>query len=280
MDPLLKTQLDTIAYNMLHDFDAVIPISGDGMVRVGKSVLAQQVGYYLAWKHNTPFSIDNIVFSGKELVEIAQRLPKNSVLIYDEARGELDSKKVMENITKTLMDFFAECGMFNHAIILVCPDYFELPKGVALNRSEFLLNVVRTSSVKKDADGEEVIKFERGVYEFYNRKGKKVLYVQGKKQFNDYDIGKKLRSFWGNFPNIFMIDKEQYEEKKRSHIARNRRDAKDVIRFSAALAILNDTKGGNMTQQEIVSALKQFDINITQPRVTQLIAETRVLQAK
>lgn len=276
MDPLLKGNLDSISYNMLHDFDAVIPISGDGMVRVGKSVLAQQVGAYIAWKHQTPFGLDNIVFSGKELIEVAQRMPKNSVLIYDEARGELDSKKVMENITKNLMDFFAECGMLNHCIILVCPDFFELPKGVALNRSEFLLNVVRTSSIKQDADGEEVIKFERGVFEFYNRKGKKVLYIQGKKQYNDYDIGKKWRSFWGNFHNQYIVDRKEYEDKKIAHIARNRNATKDATRFGAALAILNN----HLTQQEIVKELSQYEIRLTQQRLQQLIAETKDFQRK
>lgn len=273
MDPLLKGNLDSISYNMLHDFDTVVPITGDGMVRVGKSFLAQQVGYYMAWKLQTPFSIENIVFSGKELMEVAKRLPQNSVIIYDEARGELDAKKVMENITKTLMDFFAECGMYNHVIILVCPDYFELPKGVALSRSEFLLNVVRTASIAHDKEGNEVVKFERGVFEFYNRKGKKVLYIQGKKNYNDYDIGKKWRSFWGNFPNTCIVDLEEYKKKKLNHIMRTRGVNKDESRFSAALYLLNNNDHYKFSQRQIAAELKEIGVTITQERICQLIAE-------
>lgn len=276
MDPLLISNLDTIAYNLRHDFDTVIPVSGDGMVRVGKSFLAQQVGYYLAYKLGTPFDIDNIVFSGKELVAIAQRLPKNSVLIYDEARGELDAKKVMENITKTLMDFFAECGMYNHVMILVCPDFFELPKGIAIGRSEFLLNVVRTSSLAKDKEGAEVIKFERGVFEFYNRKGKKVLYIQGKKQFNNYDIGIKLRSFWGNFPNVCIVDLAQYQEKKRTHITRTRGEKHTDTRFGAALYLLSQSRtvdGKRITQEDMAARLSKLGIHLTRERLCQLIKD-------
>jgi hypothetical protein len=268
MDPLLKAQLDNIAYNMLHDFDAVIPVSGDGMVRVGKSVLAQQIGYYIAWKHKTPFTLANIVFSGKELIEMAQKLPKNSVLIYDEARGELDSKKVMENITKNLMDFFAECGMLNHCIILVCPDFFELPKGVALNRSEFLVNVIRTSSLKKDKEGIEVVKFERGVFEFYNRRGKKILYIQGKKDYNDYGVGKKCRSFFGNFHNQYIVDKTQYENKKAIHLGRDKVVAKDETRFGALLCVASV----RFTQEEMAQGLKDYGVHLTRERLSQLMS--------
>jgi hypothetical protein len=209
MDNGLKKILNSIAYNIPNDWDSILLISGSGMVRVGKSVLAQQVGLYLSIKLGTPFRINNIVFSGQELMQKAKTFPKNSVFVYDEARGELDTKKVMEEITKTLMDFFAECGMYNHAIIIVLPDFFDLPKGIAISRSELLLNVYRDRSEKKDKEGEQVIAFERGFFNGFHRKSKKKLYMLGKKQFNDYDCVK--RDFFGTFPNFFTVDKKQYE---------------------------------------------------------------------
>ena len=154
MDKGLQKILNSIAYNVPLDWDSLILISGSGMVRVGKSVFGQQIGHYLSVKLKTKFDINNIVFSGQELIEKARTFPKHSVFVYDEARGELDTKKVMEDITKTLMDFFAECGMYNHVIIIVLPDFFDLPKGIAISRSELLLNVYRDRSIKKNEYGE------------------------------------------------------------------------------------------------------------------------------
>ena len=226
MDKGLMKILDSIAYNVPNDWDSVILISGSGMVRVGKSVFGQQIGHYMATKLKTPFEIDNIVFSGKELIEKSRKFIKNSVFVYDEARGELDTKKIMEDITKTLLDFFAECGMYNHVVIIILPDFFDLPKGIAISRSELLLNVYRDRSNKKDSEGNDVVQFERGFFHGYHRPSKKRLYILGKKNFNDYDIVK--RDFFGTFPNTFTVDKQQYEAKKLEYLARDRgKEGKD-----------------------------------------------------
>lgn len=236
MDNGLKKILGSIAYNVPNDWDSLILISGSGMVRVGKSVLAQQIGYYMSTKLKTPFTINNIVFSGQELMDKARTMEKHSVFVYDEARGELDTKKVMEDITKTLMDFFAECGMYNHVIIIVLPDFFDLPKGIAISRSELLINVYRDRSMKKDELSEEVVSFERGFFHGYHRTSKKKLYILGKKNYNDYDIVK--RDFFGKFPNVFTVNKEEYIAKKLTYLARDRnKDDKD-FKFNAVLKVL------------------------------------------
>lgn len=236
MDNGLKQVLTSIAYNVPNDWDSIILISGSGMVRVGKSVLAQQVAAFLAGKLGTKFAIENIVFTGSELMEKARKYPKNSVFVYDEARGELDTKKVMEDITKTLLDFFAECGMYNHVIIIVLPDFFDLPKGIAINRSELLLNVYRDRSSKKDKQGDEVIAFERGFFQGFHRPSKKKLYIKGKKDFNNYDAA--TRDFYGDFPNIFTVDKEAYEAKKREYLARDRHAEDKDYKFNIVLSVL------------------------------------------
>ena len=61
MDNGLKKILNSIAYNVPNDWDSIILISGSGMVRVGKSVLAQQIGHYLSTKLKTPWGINNIL---------------------------------------------------------------------------------------------------------------------------------------------------------------------------------------------------------------------------
>lgn len=269
MDNYLKTNLDTIDYNLTKDWDFVIPISGSGMVRVGKSVLAQQVGYYIAWKRQTPFTVDNIVFSGEELMKIASKLPKNSVIIYDEARGELDSKKTMESVTKSLLDFFAECGMYNHCIILVLPNFFELPKSIAIYRTDILLNVLKLTEEKTLPNGTVVIEYKRGFYEFFNRQSKKKLYIEGKKRYDDYTAAK--RSFYGEFRNFDIIDRDAYEQKKLNFLKRDRvkKNKKGDERFLKTLRAFCSVH----TQEEVSELLKVQGLKLSNTRISQLVNE-------
>ena len=46
MDDLLKAQIDVLLKNIGNDWDFTIIITGGGEVRVGKSVLAMQIGSY------------------------------------------------------------------------------------------------------------------------------------------------------------------------------------------------------------------------------------------
>lgn len=270
MDPYLKSNLSTLLHNIKNDWDFMLLVSGDGMVRVGKSELAQQIGYYCAYHLKTPFSVDNVCFSGEELRTQAHQLPKHSVLIYDEARGEMDNKKLMEKITKGLLDFFAECGMYNHIIILVMPDYFEFPKSIAVNRSDALINVFRTRKDAKNEFGENVVEYERGHFQFFDRKHKKKLYTLGKKNYDDYDIVEP--NFYGTFRQFDVIDKEAYHKKKVLYVQRDRKVAdKDNQRFIACLHLLSNT----YSQREIAKNLEVYGVKLTQARINQLLNHNR-----
>lgn len=270
MDPYLIANLETLLHNIKNDWDFMLLITGDGMVRVGKSEIAQQIGYYVAWRLGTPFSVDNICFSGEELRAQAHKLPKNSVLIYDEARGELDNKKLMEKITRNLLDFFAECGMYNHLIIIVLPDYFELPKGIAINRSDALINVVRSRKEKQLENGITVMEYQRGHFQFFDRKAKKKLYIEGKKQYDNYDAAQP--NFWGEFRAATVIDKEAYLRKKLSFLQRSRTGQTDTeSRFAAVLRALCT----QVSQREASRLLEEQGVKLSQGRINQLIRANR-----
>lgn len=81
MDGILKSNIDSLVYNIPFDWDFVVTISGNNMVRVGKSVLAQQVGAYAADKLKTPFSLDNITMTAKEMIDFAYKSPKTHSFI-------------------------------------------------------------------------------------------------------------------------------------------------------------------------------------------------------
>lgn len=271
MDGYLQSNLNTIIYNLPNDWSSIIIISGSGKVRVGKSVIAQQIGYYCAYKLHTPFTVDNVVFSGQDLVDTAKKLPKNSVIVYDEGRAELDTKKMMENVTKFLLDFFAECGAYNHLVIICMPDYFEMPKMIAVNMSECLINCVKVSQETKDKDGEAVLKWERGLFEFYNEKRKKKLYELGRKNNNDYDMGKNLKNFFGTFKEYYPVDEEAYKKKKIEFMRRDRSEDSYVKRNERRIAVTMSILNEFLPTREIEKRLKAKGLDISQSRVSQFI---------
>lgn len=187
-----------IKINNVKDWDFKILISGDGMTRTGKSTIAAQAAqyfdpsFYRNWK-------ERMIFDGQKLVKTAYEIGSNKALVYDEAREGLDSKKQMEKYTKNLLDFFSQCGNLNHIIIIVLPDFFELPKSIALTQSICLINCYARHG------------FQRGYFEFYNRKDKRYLFIKGSKYL---DYSQQKPSFKGTFTKYFPMDREEYETEK------------------------------------------------------------------
>lgn len=210
----LKFNLDVLAKNIADDWDFTIIITGSGEVRVGKSMLAMQVGAYLASAvkklhgKDTIFTLkDNYAFTGTALMKNGHELAKGnhrySPLVYDEAGADLESKKVMLRSTKMLLDYFRECGQYNLFNILVLPDFFELPKSLAVTRSICLIDAVYY--------GDKNLIFQRGYFKFYSRKQKKELYIKGKK-FLNYNAAKP--DFQGRFEKVWPLNETEYRQLK------------------------------------------------------------------
>lgn len=208
MDGYLKENLDVIAEKISDDQMFVLIITGSGHVRVGKSVLAHQVGYYLMHKvaeindlKNHKYTNNNITFKAEELKDKAFAFNKYSVVCMDE--GDDLMEHYWKQVSKDLRRFFRKAGQLNQFIILVLPDFFELPRSFAITRSMFLLNVKFMG------------KFDRGYFDFYNFEKKKELYLKGKKTA-DYKCVSP--NFSGRFTNTYTIDEKQYREKKRKDL--------------------------------------------------------------
>jgi hypothetical protein len=241
MDQYLLENIKTIAYNIKRDFDSVIIITGSGWTRVGKTVLGLQIAKYISWLTHTPFGNENVCFSGEELIDVANKLPPGSAIVLDEARAELATSKRYRDTSQVLLDFFAECGMLNHAIILIMPDYFELNKKLAVNRSICLINVTRGSEPVTLKDGSTVMRFTRGKYSFFTAKAKKQLYFIGRRNYDDYDAVKP--TFTGDFSNTWVIDQKEYTERKVAFLHRERYTRPDAIKLRAVLHSLLDLIG-------------------------------------
>jgi len=207
MDEALKSNLDIMVKHIKKDWDFVLLVSGSGQVRVGKSVMAMQLGYYLTqevnekYGKNYTFGTDNICFSAEELFKKSKEMFKfpYSVLIYDEAAADLMGTRILYKMTQALMEFFRECGQLNLFIIVVVPDFFDLPKTIALTRSIALIDVYYSGE------------FQRGYFSFFNSSKKKKLWVYGKKTLDYLSTG---HSFHGRFANFYPINEQEYRAKK------------------------------------------------------------------
>lgn len=212
MDDFLKSQLDILIKNAINDWDFTIIITGRGEVRVGKSVLALQIAAY--WTDQIKkihgkdviFDINNIVFDGRKLIEQGNALGKAhpmSCLMYDEAGADLSGTKIMSQMTQDVLDFYRECGQYNFLNILVLPDFFDLPKPIAITRSKFLIDV--------DYSVDENGIFQRGFARFYSAPKKKKLFIQGKK-LQDYNA--VAYDFPLRFYKFYPIDINAYKQLK------------------------------------------------------------------
>jgi len=263
---LLKLQLDILLKNITRDWDFTIVISGQGEVRVGKSFLASQIGCYWVYQLEklygikVKWDIDNFVLTGKDLIKRGNWLGthyKYSPLVYDEAGADLEGRKVMTSMTRDVLDYYRECGQYNMLNILVLPDFFDLPKGIALTRSIFLIDVYYIAT-------EEGI-FERGYFNFYSKRNKKKLYLNGKKELN-YHVAPY--DFNGQFPNVFTLNYEKYKKlklealKKRESLKRNKfQIQRDASWYLLAGEGLTCKKCGNeikLTQEQLARRMENM----------------------
>jgi hypothetical protein len=231
IDGYLMSNLNEVPKFLKKSWDCVIIVSGNAKVRIGKSTLAMQCAYYLAWLLNeikkkngevpqdnkVPFDNSNVAFDPDGLMKLAEKKPKNSVLVYDEGRAGLDSARAMENINKAMQDFFQECGQYGHVILIVLPDFFKLSETTAVPRSLFLLNVYTDKN------------YNRGFFSFYSEHRKELLYIFGKKRWGStakyYAIDD---NFHGKFSDYFPINKEIYDEEKRKALKKRRQTRLEV----------------------------------------------------
>lgn len=245
MDYFLALNLLGLPRYLQASWDVVGIVSGHGKVRIGKSTMAQQVGYFCAWlmaggqmgnvtgeKNNlqvtqsptepVKFSLDNIVFTPEDLMNKARDLykkyGKHQVIIYDEGRSGLDSARAMESVNKIMQDFFQECGFMGHIILVVLPNYFKLHEDYAVNRSIFLIDVHADRNLK------------RGYFNFYNDINKEFLYFNGKKKLGTTlkYFGSRI-SFSGRFTEFLPLDKEQYEKAKMEGLKKKQIKTKELL---------------------------------------------------
>lgn len=201
LDENLADNLDTYAKKIADDMHFLLIISGNDGVGNGKTTIATQVGSYLTWKvnqlhkTNNTFTHKNMVFKADKLMDRSFELDKYSVVVLDE--GDDLTTHGMKETAVRLKRYFRKCRQLNQILILILPSFFELPKFFALSRSHALINVKFLG------------KFERGFFEYYGPKNKKLLYLKGKKEwdYNSYPSNIKGR-FFSSYCFFPQLEKE------------------------------------------------------------------------
>jgi len=198
MDGYLHENLKIPAKKIVDDMTFLGVVSSSTLeVGTGKSVLVQQIGEayteLVNKEHglNLTFDMKNIVFNPADLIKRAFELPKYSCIILD----EWEDNHYWSALATTLRQFFRKCRQLNLFMILIIPNFFQLPMPYAVSRSLFFIDV--------RFQGE----FERGFFSFYNFKKKKTLYIKGKKT-HDYNVTKP--DFYGRFPDGYAVPREVY----------------------------------------------------------------------
>lgn len=226
----LAENLDVMVDMIDKDMTFLGLITGNDSVGNGKTTMVTQIGSYLTYKINkkyglnNEFTANNIVMEGKDLPEKSFKMPKFSVIQLDE--GDDMTTHSMKQVSVNLKRYFRKCRQLNQILLIILPSFFELPKFYALNRSHFLINVKFQG------------RFERGYFDFYSPKAKKMLYIKGKKDW-DYDAWQP--DFHGNFfssycffpnlkENIEKYKAMKLQDMEDDHIQRYAKTPEDVER--------------------------------------------------
>ena len=174
-----------------------------GMEGSGKTVFAGQ----LAWKLKPKYSrltMDNVVFSPPQFDEAIEKLPEESVIIWDEAITGAMSAKGASAMALAIIQKLTMIRKKRLKMILCFP-YIDILNRFYINRCLFAVKV--TANDFND----------RGYFAFYSQPRIEKVHFLAKMQykFNQYMAWKKQNpNFEGRFGEFFPFDEQEYEAKK------------------------------------------------------------------
>lgn len=196
IDGYLKANLDLARKYVKQEWD--MPFICDGYEGGGKSTFTQQAAHYCDPTFKGDEGLEREVFTPSQFEEALNHAEPYQAIVYDEAASGFDSRAAMSNINKVLRTKLSRLRRKKLFIFVVMYSFFDMDKTIALWRTRGLFNVYDDQ-------------FERGFFNFWNREGKKILYVLGKETYN---YTKPHPDFYGRFTNHWVLDKKAYDKKK------------------------------------------------------------------
>lgn len=217
IDESYYENLKVLAEVITNDMTFMAIVSSSTLeVGTGKSVFVQQTAE--AWIHlvntihglNLPeLTMKNIVFKPKDIIKRAFEVPQYSCLIVD----EWEDAHYWSELGMSMRQFFRKCRQLNLFIILIIPNFFQMPSSYAITRSVFFIDV--------RFEG----KFERGYFRFFSFKKKKDLYIYGKKT-QDYECVRP--DFIGRFTKGYVVDEKVYRKAKHDDMIESEKEVKKL----------------------------------------------------
>lgn len=250
IDGYLQQNLDFAIQAVRKDDDWLLIV--DGRERSGKSVLAQQIGYYV----DNTLNLERITFSVKDWEEKINNAKPYSCVIWDEAYEGLSKRSFISKINRKVVNILMKCGQKNLFMILVMPTFFELDKYAVLHRAKGLLHIHRGK------------KYDRGYFRYYNASGMKRMYLEGAKK---YQYNNKFSSFIGRFTNFYTINEEEYRTKKAKDLERREEEetiTKQAKQRNILIQFINKKYYNNLSKlnREIVAEYPTFELSDRQMR--------------
>lgn len=147
--------LDGIEYN---EQDGVIFI--DGGEGTGKSFAARQLGYYISKELGTPFGVDNVHNDAQDYINFSLDAPLGSVVILDEGRKVLNSKRSMGKEAVKFTNYLSECREDIHQFHIICaPSFQDIDSYVTKWRMKMLIHMFKTyeKATDKYRNGEKPV---------------------------------------------------------------------------------------------------------------------------
>jgi len=294
MDGYLAENIAGIPRHLKRDWDCIGIVSGSGKVRIAKSTIAMQEAMFVAWlkaggvmdldresltygkvlkspTEKINFGLDNVCFDVETLMKKGHEFPHSSVLVYDEGREGLDAKSTMMSINRTMEQFLQQCGVYNHFVIIVLPDFFSLNKSFATARSNFLINVYHDENYK------------RGFFSFYAERKKEKLYVFGRKLLGNFARYSATNpDFRGVFTKWLPFDKDIYDSLKRKALDKTRLNKRDlnIARQRDVLIYLHKTRTNKKNKEIQEDIFNEFGLKIGIDAFKRAISNSLALKDK
>lgn len=216
-DGILKSNMGGMKEEMKKDDDKVIII--DGRERIGKSVFAQQMGWFMS---DGKLELKDICLTAKEFQKRVKECPHGATIIFDECYLGMASADAMKSYNRMLLKMLVTCGQKNLCLILVLPSVFDISKYVALHRADALIHIYKS-------------KGERGFFAYYSAPKLKSMYIVGKKF---YSYGKMKPNFYGRFYNHYTVDETEYRKKKAESLRQLLSDKEEAVGIAVSASRL------------------------------------------
>lgn len=203
IDNFLKDNFDFVQSRVSHKVShrrSDLFIIVDGPVGSGKSTLSFQCAKWF----DPTFDLSRVVFSVEDFLRVLIEAKPGQSVVFDEAII-VNSRSALTEFNKMIIIAMTQIRSKGLYIFFNIPSLFDLDRNLVLNRCHLLLHCFQ------DRFG------DRGKYIVFDRDKLKLLYLKGKKL---YTYGYPKANFTGKFTEYFFLDREEYEKKKQSEIAK------------------------------------------------------------